>query len=135
MVSYVVKTAPDEDIGKDRIRIHFRRRKGAKRFSIMRVSGTKRNAILCVLGHDGSEDEVQMGIDQRSLFETEIGQTIDLDVSAVGWIGKLRWYLFATDPAVHVPAWLGVWSFAIGVLSLIPSIIDLLKWLAKAWNA
>lgn len=127
MDRYVVRPAPEGDIGKDRIRIHYRRRSNARRFSIMRVKSSKYSAVLCVLGLDGAEDEVQMDIDLRNAFNVQPDQTIELEVSSVGWIGKLRWYLFATDPAVHVPAWIGVWSFVIGALSLIPSIIDVFR--------
>jgi hypothetical protein len=130
--TYVVKPAPREDIGKDRIRIHYTRRNGTQRFTIMQVTAGKNSRLLCVMGHDGDKSEARMDMDLRSSFDKELEQKIELDMSPVGWSGKLRWYLFATDPAVHVPAWLGVWSFLIGMISFIPLFIDLVKWIASA---
>lgn len=123
---FVVKQAPEDDIGKDRIRIHYRRRLQAKRFSIMRVKNTQHTAVLCVLGLDGAEDDVQMDIDLRNAFGVRPNEQIDLELSAVGWIGKVKWYLDATDPAVHVPAWIGAWSFVLGLAGLLLSAAPLL---------
>ncbi|PWI54799.1 hypothetical protein B5K03_08750 [Rhizobium phaseoli] len=123
---FVVRQAPEDDIGKDRIRIHYRRRQQAKRFSIMRVKNSHHSAVLCVLGLEGSEDDVQMDVDLRNAFGVKPNDEIDLELSEVGWFGKLTWYLSATDPAVHVPAWIGAWSFVLGLVGLVLSAAPLL---------
>ncbi|QIO57322.1 hypothetical protein [Rhizobium leguminosarum] len=123
---FVVKHAPEDDIGKDRIRIHYRRRLQAKRFSIMRVKSSKHSAVLCVLGLEGLEEDVQMDVDLRNAFGVQPNDKIDLEISTVGWIDKVKWYLFATDPAVHVPAWIGAWSFVLGLVGLFLSAAPLL---------
>ncbi|MBB2821306.1 UNVERIFIED_ORG: hypothetical protein GGD59_004578 [Rhizobium esperanzae] len=123
---FVVRQAPEDDIGKDRIRIHYRRRQQAKRFSIMRIKNSHHSAVLCVLGLEGSEDDVQMDVDLRNAFGVKPNDEIDLELSEVSWFGKLTWYLYATDPAVHVPAWIGAWSFVLGLVGLVLSAAPLL---------
>lgn len=125
MTKFIVQKAPEEDIGRDRIRIHYSHRNGAKRFAIMRVTSPRHSAILCVLGLDKDQSVVQMDIDLRAAFEVEPDQEIELTLERAGWFGKIRWYLFATDPAVHVPAWIGAWSFVLGLVGLILSAVPL----------
>ncbi|WP_245502976.1 hypothetical protein [Rhizobium ruizarguesonis] len=90
-----------------------------KRFTILAIRSGSQSALLCALGHDGLDEEVQMDIDLREQFGVKVGDTISLEIEEAGVIGTLRWYLAARDPAIRVPALLGAWSFVLGVISLL----------------
>jgi hypothetical protein len=117
---YSVRKAPLEDIGKDRVRLHWKRRLGHRRFVILKLSRDGKTALVSALGHEGNEDDIQMDIDLRQRLAVEPGDSVRIAVSAAGWTGQLRWYLSATDPTVRVPAHLAVLSVAVGVIAILP---------------
>ncbi|CCM78039.1 hypothetical protein [Rhizobium mesoamericanum] len=122
---FVVGKAPEDDIGKDRIRIHVGRRKGLARFTIARITCESKTEILCVLGSDGPQNEVQMNIDVRDAFGVRLGQSVELEWEPVRWWGQLCWYLAARDPAVRIPALVGAWSFVLGVVGIVLGLLGL----------
>ncbi|MCP8896373.1 hypothetical protein KYK29_15705 [Shinella daejeonensis] len=117
---FTIAKAPFEDIGKDRVRLHWKRRLGKRRFVILKLQHGTRRALVSALGHEESEDVIQMDIDLRDKLGLEPGKQAEISVALAPWHQQLCWYLNATDPAVRIPAWLGIWSFAIGVLSIFP---------------
>ena len=128
---YSIRMAPLEDIGKDRVRLHWKRRLGHRRFVILKLDRDGKTALVSALGHEGDEDDIQMDIDLRQRLGVEPGERVPIAVSAAGWIGQLRWYLSATDPTVRVPAHLAVLSVAVGIIAILP----VYSWLqsAVAW--
>ena len=128
---YSVRKAPLEDIGKDRVRLHWKRRLGHRRFVILKLNRDGKTALVSALGHEGDEDDIQMDIDLRQRLGVELGQRVSIVISAAGWIGQVRWYLSATDPTVRVPAHLAVFSVAVGIIAILP----VYSWLqsAVAW--
>ena len=113
--AFQVSKAPFEDIGKDRVRLHCKRRLGKQRFVILQLRHGERNVLVSALGHEADEGAIQMDIDLRSKLRLEIDQTADISISIAPWHQQLRWYLTATDPAVQIPACLGAWSLVMGV--------------------
>jgi hypothetical protein len=97
---------------------------------ILQLEHQGRRALVSALGHEDDEDQVQMDFDLRDRLQVEPGDKVSLTVSEVGWVRQLRWYLFATDPAVRLPALLGAWSFAVGIIAILP-IYDLLAALVQ----
>ncbi|PDT13398.1 hypothetical protein [Rhizobium sp. M1] len=61
-----------------------------------------------------------MDIDLRDKLQVALDSAVEMKVSLASWHQQLRWYLNATDPAVRIPAWLGVWSFVVGLVSILP---------------
>ena len=128
---YLIRMAPLEDIGKDRVRLHWKRRLGHRRFVILMLDQDGKTALVSALGHEGDEDDIQMDVDLRQRLGVEPGERVRIAISAAGWIGQLRWYLSATDPTVRVPAHLAVLSVAVGIVAILP----VYSWLqsAVAW--
>lgn len=117
---FTVGKAPFDDIGRDRVRLHWKRRLGKRRFVILKLEHGARRALVSALGHEEGEDVIQMDIDLREKLGLAPNDKANISVSLASWRQQLCWYLNATDPAVRIPAWLGIWSFAIGVLSIFP---------------
>ncbi|AMJ61064.1 hypothetical protein [Bosea sp. PAMC 26642] len=46
------------------------------------------------------------------------GQKIELVIERAGLAGKLRWYFGNADPAIHIPAWIAVWSMFLGIAGI-----------------
>ncbi|EKF39862.1 hypothetical protein NA8A_23799 [Nitratireductor indicus C115] len=129
MASYKFKVgkAPLDDIGRGRVRIHYSRRNGAKRFTVFRISNGDVFFLASVLGHEEEDDKILLDIDQRADLSVDENGSIELTLTRVGFCGRVRWYLSVPDPAVHVPAWLAVWSVALGALGLILGSISLAR--------
>ena len=117
---YSIRMAPLEDIGKDRVRLHWKRRLGRKRFVILKLDHDGKTALVSALGHEGDEDDIQMDIDLRQRLGVKTNGRVLIAVSAAGWIDQLCWYLSATDPTVRIPAYLGVSSVTLGIISILP---------------
>ncbi|VVT12029.1 hypothetical protein [Hoeflea sp. EC-HK425] len=128
MANYTFKVgkAPIDDIGRGRVRIHLSRRNGAKRFTVFRISNGETSFLASVLGHEEEADKILLDIDQRADLGVDDSSSIDLTLTRVGFCGRVRWYLSVPEPAVHVPAWLAVWSVALGSLGLILGFISLI---------
>ncbi|MES0028026.1 hypothetical protein [Mesorhizobium sp. M0040] len=129
MASYQFKVgkAPFDDIGRGRVRVHYSRRDGAKRFTVFKISSGDQSFLASVLGHEDEVDKILLDIDQRADLGVVEGGSIDLALTRVGFCGRVRWYLSVPDPAVHVPAWLAVWSVALGALGLILGAMSLAR--------
>jgi hypothetical protein len=121
--SFQVKKAPLEDIGKDRVRLHWKRRLGLRRFVVLLLKNDAGEALVSALGHEDAEDIIQMDIDLRSKLALSLGSNANISIARASWVQELRWYLSATDPAVRIPAWLGAWSLVIGVASILFSLL------------
>ncbi|WP_027037087.1 hypothetical protein [Mesorhizobium ciceri] len=129
MASYQFKVgkAPSDDIGRGRVRVHYSRRDGAKRFTVFKISSGDQSFLASVLGHEDEDDKILLDIDQRADLGAVEGGSIDLTLTRVGFCGRVRWYLSVPDPAVHVPAWLAMWSVALGALGLILGAMSLAR--------
>lgn len=117
---FKVAKAPIDDIGRDRVRLHWKRRLGKRRFVILRLEHEGASALVSALGHDEAEEIIQVDIDLRYKLKLTLERSVDIKVSLATWRQQLWWYLNATDPAVRIPAWLGIWSFAVGLVSILP---------------
>lgn len=60
----------------------------------------------------------------RQRLAVSSGEKIDrCGIRGATPLERIFWYLWATNPAVHVPAWLAVISIGIGVLSIVLSLV------------
>src|SRR5690606_5816421 len=90
---FLVSKAPFEDIGKDRVRLHWRRRLGKRRFVILKLQHSGKCALVSALGHEDSENIIRMDIDLRDRLGLTPGQQVQISVSHAGWHQQLCWYL------------------------------------------
>ncbi len=127
--SFLVASAPADDVGRSRVRIHYTRRKGAPRFTVMKLARENPRKVIyaCSLGHEGKPEEIQMDFDTRQALGVEPGETIDLETSKASLPGRMCWYWSAADPAIRIPAWLAVWSVGLGGLGLALSAFSVWK--------
>lgn len=86
---YLIRMAPLEDIGKDRVRLHWKRRLGHRRFVILMLDQDGKTALVSALGHEGDEDDIQMDVDLRQRLGVEPGERVRIAISAAGWIGQI----------------------------------------------
>ncbi|MRX33202.1 hypothetical protein [Aminobacter sp. MDW-2] len=126
--NFVVKKAQADDAGRGRVRIHYKRRGGAPRYSVMRLTSANRvQTLVSALGHDEGEEEIWMDFDLRNRFGVKADDKIEITVSSAGPLDKLWWYLSAADPAVRIPAWLALWSVFLGAAGVVLGVISLCK--------
>ncbi|WP_457939813.1 hypothetical protein [Mesorhizobium sp. 10J20-29] len=124
---FIVGKAPIDDIGRGRVRIHYSRRGGTKRFTVFRITRDNQSFLASVLGHEHEADKILLDIDQRADLGVVENESVVLVLKRVGFFGRVHWYLSVNDPAVHVPAWLTVWSVALGALGLILGAVSLAR--------
>lgn len=124
--TFTVGKAPLEDIGKGRVRIHYTKRGGARRFAVFNIAVGRQSFLASVLGHEGDSDRILLDLDQRNDLGVRENDKLEAELTLVGFPGRVRWYLSSPDPAVHVPAWLAFWSvilgglgFALGIVSIV----------------
>ena len=79
-----------------------------------------------MLGHD-DDSAIYMAFDARQALGVEKGERLNFDLQALGWFGKMRWYLRTPDPRIYIPAWLAVWSVGLGAIGIVLGVISLLK--------
>jgi len=79
-----------------------------------------------LLGHD-DENTIYMAFDTRQALGIDKGQRLSFELTELGWLGKLRWYLKTPDPRIYIPAWLAVWSVVLGLLGFLLGVVALLK--------
>ena len=60
-----------------------------------------------------------MPFDIRQMLGVEIGKKLDFSIEKASLFCKLRWYVTAPDPAVHVPAWIALIGTAVGIAGIL----------------
>ena len=126
MPTLIVRGLSPREWGRPLIRINELYRDGIPRWGVAKLTNVYNGkSIDClVLGHD-TKGAIFMAFDMRAALDVELGAAVDFHLERLGWWGKLRWYVMALDPAVHVPAWLALWSLVLGAAGLILAIISL----------
>lgn len=122
---FTVVAAPLQDIGKDRVRLHWTRRLGERRFVILKLEHGGKRTLVSALGHEQSKDVIKMDIDLREKLGLAPNDKANISVSLASWHQRLCWYLNATDPAVRIPAWIGIWSVVLGFSSLVLGLVSI----------
>lgn len=130
---YVVRSAYKGDVGLSRVRLQPPARNNARRFALAEVSDKYERSIRAiVLGHEGPENDIRLDLYQREELHVRPGQAVMFKVQEVGWCKKIGWYLFQSDPAIYVPAWLAFWSVILGGLGFVLGILSLYVALAAS---
>lgn len=81
---------------------------GKKAFAIVRGLGNRKDAVI------------QMDEFIRRRLGVSVNDQIDrCGIRRAKPLERVLWYLQATNPAVHVPAWLAVISIGLGVVSIV----------------
>lgn len=94
--------------------------------TVIRIDHNGKKAYAIVRGQaEGERPGDTIIMDE--FIRTRLGVKQDETISSCGIrsatpFEKIIWYFYATNPAVHVPAWLAVISVGLGVLSLVLTI-------------
>jgi hypothetical protein len=114
--SFEVGQAQEGDIGRRRVRVHYKKRWGSSRHCIVVLTAASGKSVLAsMLGHELDQNLILLDYDVRAELGVSKGQKIELVIERAGLTGTLRWYLGNADPAVHIPAWIAVWSLILGI--------------------
>lgn len=108
-----VMQAKAEDVYKDIIRVHAEDRGPIREGTICKVTVGDRSKLLAVRGmifkgHVQLDEACRAALGLKTPVAT-------FELTPVGKLGELLWYLGATDPSVRVSAWVSVWSFISGI--------------------
>lgn len=122
---FLVQKGPLEDIGKDRVRIHYLNRLERQRFSILCLEHENKTALVSALGHEGTRNVIQMDINLRKKLDVKDGDLAKITVSVPPWWKKLCWYFHATDPIVYIPARIALWSLGLSIAGCILGLLSL----------
>jgi hypothetical protein len=127
-----VRSAESEDVYKDIVRISEVTRDGLKTGRVHKFSVPEGTAYFILRG-TGPEHDGKLLIDEaaRGKLGLSAGVERDFRIEEAGFWGELRWMWNATDPTYRIAGRLGVLSFALGLIALVPLVIDLAKWLSS----
>ncbi|AMJ60954.1 hypothetical protein [Bosea sp. PAMC 26642] len=126
--NFEVGQAQEGDIGRRRVRVHYKKRSGSSRHGIVVLTAASGKSVLAsVLGHELDQNLILMDYDVRAELGVSKGQKIELIIERAGLLGKLRWYLGNADPAVHIPAWIAIWSLFLGIAGIAIGLYPLVK--------
>jgi hypothetical protein len=89
--------------------------------TVIRIDHGSRRILAVARGVEPSKGAmIQMDEFLRDKLGVKLGEEIGSEyIRPANWHEKLSWYLHATNPAVHVPAWVAVISLGLGVLSIV----------------
>jgi hypothetical protein len=120
-----VKPAYDFDNYKDTIRIHSAYRSGLKSGRMAKVSVVGGlNTIVAVRGLDDADREsIRMDLETRRRLQVSLQKEYDFTIKRIWPWQAVMWACRSSDPALRVATWIAVLSFALGVLSIVISII------------
>ncbi|WP_296427235.1 hypothetical protein [Yoonia sp.] len=124
-----VKGLDRSEWGNSIVRLHQSHRSGIGRYGVARIINSADRSRSCdavLLGHD-DENTIYMAFDTRQALGIDKGQRLSFELTELGWLGKLRWYLKTPDPRIYIPAWLAVWSVVLGLLGFLLGVVALLK--------
>ena len=79
-----------------------------------------------LLGHD-DDSAIYMAFDTRQALGVEKNEPLNFELKALGWFGKMLWYVRTPDPRIYIPAWLAIWSVGLGVIGIVLGVISLLR--------
>lgn len=123
-----VEGLPSGDAGRLLVRLNYKHRRGVPRYGVAKLSNNanRKSLDVLLLGHD-REDAIFMPYDIRVALGVANSGALDFSVEKVGQLGKVRWYLNSPDPAVHVPAWIAVFSLILAVVGFGIAVVPLLS--------
>lgn len=66
-----------------------------------------------------------MAFDTRTALGVKKKGELNFSLSKVGFLKRVLWYLTNSNPMIHIPAWLAVWSVALGLIGTIIGVISI----------
>ncbi len=130
MITLEVHQLPREEVYLDIVRMAERYRLDAYGVPIdegsvccLRCGGQE----ILVVARGSTSTEKHIFLDERSRTKlgVELDHTYDFEVNTVGFGGKVRWALQASDVRYSFPAFISVVSVALGVLSVLLGALSL----------
>ena len=93
-----------------------------------------RHKRLAIRGCSIKEAKILLDSSTRSDLSLEVGQSYDVELRPVSWIGYWRWAWKASDPAYRVPSQISMISFALGLIGLLLGVLGSLTFWLTAWK-
>lgn len=123
----------DDDVYKDIVRISKRDRGSLRAGHIhcFKANGRSSYFVLRGVGNRIGYGKIFMDDAARTKLDLKRGQQFSFEIKEAGFWGELRWAFFATDPAYRVAARLGVLSFALALIALLPLVDPVLMLLKE----
>jgi len=127
-----VRSAESDDVNKDIVRIAERSRSGLKTGRIHKFTVGDQSAYF-ILRSCSPDDAGKIFMDETAREKLGLAGSVEREfrIERAGLLGELRWLWSATDPTYRIAAKLGVLSFCLGVVALVPLVIDLIVFVAK----
>jgi hypothetical protein len=114
------------DCWKDMARVPYEHRIDANGKHIHRgsicdvtVRGTSKHTLLAVRGCQGDEARILLDSQTRHELGVKVGESYEVELRLVGWIGYCRWAWNADDPAYRLPAQISLISLFLGIGGLL----------------
>ncbi|MEY8120811.1 hypothetical protein AB9F26_21720 [Falsihalocynthiibacter sp. BN13B15] len=123
---FTVLGSEERDIGAWRIRLSKPDRLDADRHCLLRVSHLGKSGYFIGLGHQDGDGVAKMDFDVREhlgIGSKESKSVLKIEI-ITGW-RSIYWYLRHRDPHVYVPAYVGLWSLALGFVGIIMGVFSM----------
>ena len=126
--SLTVTKARKDDVYKDVVRINEKSRGDLRAGRVHKFCTIEKSAYFILRGSDEESDvgKILMDDASRNTMGLLCGQKYIFEIIEVGFWGELRWAWGAVDPTYKVAARLGVISFALGLVAVLPLARDIL---------
>lgn len=85
-----------------------------------------RTILVVARGSASTERRVFLDERSRTKLGVELARTYDLELSRLGFFGKIGWALQASDVRYSFPAFISVVSVSLGVVSVLLSVLSLI---------
>jgi hypothetical protein len=119
-VKLTVKSARDDDVYKDIVRMNAKDRLTVRAGIIAKISVDGRSKFFVVRGVAGDQQgTILMDDVGRESLSVGIGQEYEFEIQPAGLLGQVRWACAVTDSAARIAAWLGVFGVGLGAVGAV----------------
>lgn len=129
MVHLFVQGADLDEVFADTVRIPRDHRGNINNGDVVLIYHHGRYVFAIARGYRQPSARV-IAMDEFTQRKLGVNVGDQISTAAIGkatWWQKVAWYLFAANPAVHVPAWLAVISIGVGGVGLILGVVSLFR--------
>jgi hypothetical protein len=98
-----------------------------RRAKICKVTIGEKQKLLAVRGCLEKDARILLDSPTRIDLGVRAGESYEVELCPVGWLGYWRWAWAAADPAYRVPAQISLISLILGVIGLILGVLPLLS--------
>jgi hypothetical protein len=130
MSNLTIHELPVADCWKDMARIpkDYRRTESGdriKRNTICKVTIGRKSKKLALRGSPVKEAQILLDSPTRHELEVQVGQSYDVKIQRVRWLGYWQWAWSAADPSYRLTAQISLISLALGVIGLLLGALSL----------